>query len=481
MTSTDTRGTPKVTDAEARRIAFAAFVGTALEWYDYFLYGTAASIVFNRLYFTTGDPLVATLAAFASFAVGFVARPVGAVVFGHVGDRFGRRRSLIITVAMIGVVTGMIGLLPDFATIGVAAPVLLTLLRVLQGVAVGGEWGGAVTLAVEHAPPERRGRYAALPQVGSPIGTLLSSGAFTLVSLMPPAAFDAWGWRLPFLAAIPLLFVALYLRRRVEESPLFTELLAQHERASLPVVEVFRKSAGRVLVGLCASLLGVGGFYLLTTFVISYGTETLGLPRSLMLGATLVAAALEIAILLAFGRLAERLGPGAVCVVGSIALAVAAFPVFWLVDTQNPAAGRPRGDARCGLSVGALRGVGLAADRAVPAAPALQRGVDLVQPRWRDQRLRAAGGDLAAGRQRRAFVVGGAAAGRAGGGHRHRRSARRPDACGGRRARHLTRPMAARAVRAHAGRGLPALGRPGRAGCGAPGAADRPSVERRDP
>jgi MFS family permease len=335
-TSHATRGHPRVTDAEARKIAFAAFVGTALEWYDYFLYGTAASIVFNRLYFTTGDPLVATMAAFASFAVGFVARPVGAVIFGHVGDRYGRRMSLIITVTMIGIVTGLIGLLPGFATIGVAAPVLLTLLRVLQGVAVGGEWGGAVTLAVEHAPPEHRGRYAALPQVGSPIGTLLSSGAFALVSLLPPQDFDSWGWRLPFLAAIPLLLIALYLRRRIEESPLFTELLEQHERTSLPVVEVLRRSAGRVLVGLCASLLGVGGFYLLTTFAISYGTETLGLPKSLMLGATLVAAALEIVILLGFGRVAEKWGPGTVCVVGSVASAVAAFPVFWLLDTKNP-------------------------------------------------------------------------------------------------------------------------------------------------
>ena len=336
MTSEVMRGRPRVTDAEARRIAFAAFVGTALEWYDYFLFGTAASIVFNRLYFVSGDPLVATLAAFASFAVGFLARPIGAVIFGHVGDRHGRRTSLIVTVTMIGVVTALIGLLPDFAAIGAAAPVLLTLLRVLQGIAVGGEWGGAVTLAVEHAPPEHRGRYAALPQVGSPVGTLLSSGAFALVSMLPASAFDSWGWRLPFLAAIPLLFVALYLRRRVEESPLFTELLEQQDRSSLPVVEVVRRSFGRVLVGMSASLLGVGGFYLLTTFVISYGTETLQLPRSLLLGATLVAAAVEIAILLAFGRLAERLGPGKVCVAGGIASALAAFPVFWLIDTRNP-------------------------------------------------------------------------------------------------------------------------------------------------
>lgn len=336
MTSTDARDQPRVTDKEAKRIAFAAFVGTALEWYDYFLYGTAASIVFNKLYFSTGDPLVATMAAFASFAVGFVARPVGAVLFGHVGDRVGRRRSLIITVTMIGLATGLIGLLPDFAAIGVAAPVMLTALRIVQGIAVGGEWGGAVTLAVEHAPPERRGRYAALPQVGSPIGTLLSSGAFALVSLLPSDAFFAWGWRLPFLAAVPLLLVAVYLRRRIGESPLFTELLEQHERSAIPALDVFRRSFGRVLIGLSTSLLGVGGFYLLTTFVISYGTETLGLSRTLMLGATLAAAAVEIVILLVFGRVAEHWGAAKVCVVGSAASALAAFPVFWLIGTKIP-------------------------------------------------------------------------------------------------------------------------------------------------
>jgi MFS family permease len=302
-----------VTDAEARKVAFGAFVGTALEWYDFFLYGTAASLVFNRLFFTSGSPAVATLGAFASFAVGFAARPFGAILFGHLGDRIGRRRCLIITVTMIGVVTGVIGLLPGFVSIGVAAPVLLTLLRLVQGIAVGGEWGGAVTLAVEHAPIERRGRYAVMPQIGSPIGTLLSSGAFLAVSALPPASFDSWGWRLPFLAAFPLLYVALWIRRRVGESPLFEQLL----------------------VGACACLLGVGGFYLATTFVISYGTGTLHLSRSLMLTATLVAAALEIGVLVAGGRLAERFGPARITVAGGLVSVLVAFPMFWLIDSRG--------------------------------------------------------------------------------------------------------------------------------------------------
>lgn len=327
-----------VTDADARKVAFGAFVGTALEWYDFFLYGTAAALVFNRLYFATDDAVVSTLAAFASFAVGFLARPLGAVVFGHLGDRIGRKRCLIITVTMIGLVTGLIGALPDFLTIGIAAPVLLTLLRLLQGVAVGGEWGGAITLAVEHAPPERRGRYAAMPQIGSPIGTLLSSGAFLAVAQLPPASFDTWGWRIPFLAAFPLLAVAVWLRRRVEESPLFEQLLAEDARASSPVREVLVRAWPQLAVGAGTTLLGVGGFYLITTFVISYGTTRLDLPRSLMLGATLVAAAVEIGVLILGGRLAERFGAWRVTVAGGVASALVAFPAFWLIDSRSAAA-----------------------------------------------------------------------------------------------------------------------------------------------
>ncbi|WP_306370724.1 MFS transporter [Nocardiopsis sp. CC223A] len=327
---------PVVSGKEAGRIAFAAFVGTALEWYDYFLFGTAAALVFNRLYFTTLDPTAATLAAFATFGVGFVARPLGAVLFGWMGDRIGRRPALLITVVAIGVATGLIGVLPDFAAIGVAAPLLLALLRLVQGIAVGGEWGGAVTIAVEHAPPEKRGRYAALPQIGSPVGTLLSSGAFALVLTLPPEQFDSWGWRLPFLAAFPLLLVAVYIRRKVEESPVFEEMERQEARAKVPAVDVFRRAWGRLLVAIASAMLGVGGFYVMTTFAISYGTGTLGLERGLMVNATLVAAVCQIGIILVFGRLAERIGPGRVTLWGGVATAAIAFPVFWMIDTRSP-------------------------------------------------------------------------------------------------------------------------------------------------
>lgn len=329
---------PKVSLKDARRIAFAAFVGTALEWYDYFLFGTAAALVFNRLFFTDLDPAGATLAAFATFGVGFAARPIGAVVFGWIGDRYGRRPALLTTIVMIGCATGLIGILPDYLAVGIAAPIMLAVLRLVQGFAVGGEWGGATTIAIEHSPEKMRGRFAALVQIGSPVGTLVSSGAFALVLMMPPETFDAWGWRLPFLLAFPLLGIALYIRLKVEESPVFKELAAAGEQVKVPVLELFRKSGLRLLVAVAAAMLGVGGFYMMTTFVVSYGTNVLEVDRQVMVNATLIAAVLQIGVTIFAGRLAERFGPGRMTVVGGLTTGIAAFPLFWLIDTESPIA-----------------------------------------------------------------------------------------------------------------------------------------------
>ena len=327
---------PIISGKDAGRIARAAFVGTALEWYDYYLFGTAAALVFNRLIFTDLNPTAALLASFATFGVGFAARPIGAIIFGYIGDKYGRRPALLATIVMIGLATGLIGFLPDFGTIGLAAPILLAVLRLVQGLAVGGEWGGAVTMAVEHAPVEKRGRFAAMVQIGSPVGTLLSSSAFTLVLLFPSKTFDAWGWRIPFLLAFPLVLIALWIRLKVEESPIFKDLVAQAETVKVPALDVIRRAGGRLVIAILAALLGVGGFYMITTFMVSYGSNTLHVDRNVMVNATLVAAVAQIVVTVLMGRLAEKIGPGMVTMWGGILTAIAAFPLFAMVDTKSP-------------------------------------------------------------------------------------------------------------------------------------------------
>jgi len=325
-----------VRTADIKRLLSAAFIGTALEWYDYFLYGTAAALVFNKLFFPDLDPAVGTIASFITFAVGFVARPIGAAIFGHIGDRYGRKTALILTVVLMGLTTGFIGLLPGYDSIGIWAPVLLATLRFLQGISVGGEWSGAMLLTLEHTPKEKHGSYSAVPQLGSPVGTLLSSGAFALVGMLPDEAFYSWGWRIPFLFAFVLLFVALYMRLRIEESPVFKAMMEDSEKNGpppAPLVEAFRRTWGRILIGIAAAFLGIGGFFLLTTFIISYGTEQLGIDKSVMLNATLVGSVVEIGVLVVAGKIANRAGPWKVCAVGGVVSVLAAFPAFWLIDT----------------------------------------------------------------------------------------------------------------------------------------------------
>lgn len=327
----------ELSTADANKVAVGALVGTALEYYDFFLFSAAAALVFNVQYFTNENASAAALASFATFGVGVAARPIGGIIFGAMGDRIGRRKTLMITIIGIGVITGLIGVLPTYAAIGIAAPILLVLLRVVQGLFVGGEWSGALTLVVENAPLHLRARYAVIPLIGSPIGTILSSGGFFLITFFfTQEKFDSWAWRIPFLLSLPLLLIAIYIRSRLEESPVFRQLEAAGETAPTPVRTTFAHSWRQILVGLGASLLGMGGFYLVTTFCVWYGVNVLDYEPSLMLLGTIAAATAEIFVILWAGRLGARFGSSRVILWGGIASAIVAIPAFMLLTSGIP-------------------------------------------------------------------------------------------------------------------------------------------------
>ena len=314
-------------------VAVASFVGTAIEWYDFFLYGTAAALVFNRLFFPRFDPLVGTVLAFATFAVGSLARPVGGVVFGHFGDRIGRKAVLSLTLLIMGVATFAIGLLPTYGQIGVVAPVLLVTLRLVQGFGLGGEWGGAVLMATEHAPPGRRGFYGSWPQTGAPAGLLLSTGVFALASRLPDEAFLRWGWRVPFLLSVLLVGVGTFIRVRLAESPAFARVKADRAEVRLPIVEVLRHHRRSVAISMGARLAENAFFYVYTTFVLAYATEQVKVGRQTVLAGVLLAAALDLLAIPLFGLLSDRLGRRPVYMFGAVFSALFVVPFFLLVGT----------------------------------------------------------------------------------------------------------------------------------------------------
>jgi MFS family permease len=298
-------------------VILASFIGTTIEWYDFFLYGTAAALVFNRLFFPNVDPLVGTLSSFGTFAVGFVARPFGGIVFGHYGDRLGRKSMLVYSLVIMGVATFLIGLLPTYDTIGMWAPVLLVVLRCAQGIGVGGEWGGAVLMAVEHSPPGRRGLSGSWPQMGVPAGLFLSTVVFAITSTqMTEAQFLAWGWRLPFLVSLVLVAVGIFIRLAIMETPAFTSLTQSGRREERPVVTALRTHRRSLLLAMGMRVAENGLFYVYTVFVLSYGPGQLGLARNTMLtGVTLAAFGGLFAIPL-YGALSDRIGRWTAIVVG---------------------------------------------------------------------------------------------------------------------------------------------------------------------
>jgi MHS family shikimate/dehydroshikimate transporter-like MFS transporter len=317
-------------------IAFAGAIGTIIEWYDFIIYGTAAALVFNRLFFPNIDPRIGTLASLGSFTVGFLARPIGGAIFGHFGDRLGRKSMLMVTMVGMGLSTAAIGLLPTYAQIGIWAPVLLVLLRVVQGIALGGEWGGASLMVLEHAPQHRRGFYGSLVQVGFPLGLVLASAVFSAVSALPSASFDGWGWRLPFLISVVLVVIGLFVRARLPETPVFEETKARGQIVRSPFFEVVLKNPRAFLIATGLKLSEVSWVYMLTVFVVVYATTKLGLSKSLMLNAITLGALLELVTIPLFGYLSDVIGRRPFYFAGVVFTIVFAFPLFWLLDMRTP-------------------------------------------------------------------------------------------------------------------------------------------------
>jgi len=325
---------------DLRRVIAASMIGTTIEWYDFFLYGAAAALVFNKLFFPKSDPVTGTLLAFATYAVGFAARPLGGLVFGHFGDRIGRKRLLMLSLMLMGGATVLIGCLPTYAQIGVAAPLLLVLLRLVQGFAVGGEWGGAVLMAAEHGDSARRGFWTSWPQSGVAFGNLFASGLLAfLATTQSDADFLAWGWRVPFLLSAVLIGVGWWVRSRVEESPLFVaarRAAAAMERA--PALEVFRRRPRRLLIGMGLKFGENLSYYVITVFSITYVTQVVGLTRQVALNAVLIGSAVHAVATISSGALSDRIGRRWVYAAGAGGMAIWAFAFFPLLGRAAPGA-----------------------------------------------------------------------------------------------------------------------------------------------
>ncbi len=324
------------------KVVFASLIGTAVEWYDFFLYGSAAALVFGALFFPDADPVNATLLAFGTYAVGFVARPLGGVVFGHFGDRVGRKKMLVVALMMMGIATFAIGLLPTYASIGVAAPILLLVCRLVQGFAVGGEWGGAVLMAAEHGDDSRRGFWSSWPQAGVPLGNLLATGVlFVLAAFQSDADFEAWGWRIPFLLSAVLVLIGLYVRLQLEESPVYQEAKAEIAEkktgaSHMPFFEVIRSYPKEVLTAMGMRMAENISYYIFTIVSITYVTTYLDQSKDLILKMLLIAAALQFVAVPLVGALSDRVGRRPLYFTGAVGVGVWAFVFFGLLDTNEP-------------------------------------------------------------------------------------------------------------------------------------------------
>lgn len=313
------------------RVLIASLVGSSIEWFDYFLYGTMAALVFNQLFFVNEDPTVGLLLAYASFALSFFIRPFGGIIFSHIGDRIGRKKTLVLTLSLMGAATFAMGILPTYQAIGVAAPIILITLRLIQGLGIGGEWGGALLLATEYAPPERRGFFGSIPQMGVTIGMVMGTLALWIMSLLPEQQFMTWGWRVPFIFSALLVVFGLWIRKGIDETPEFKEVQQKGEIPKLPIVDTLRYYWKEVLITIGAKVVETAPFYIFSTFIVSYATSTLGFSRSAVLGSVMVSTVITTILIPIMGSLSDRVGRKKMYIVGTVAMMAFAFPYFWMI------------------------------------------------------------------------------------------------------------------------------------------------------
>ncbi|MFS0765721.1 MFS transporter [Peribacillus phoenicis] len=320
---------------QMRRILIASLVGSSIEWFDYFLYGTVAALVFNQLFFVNEDPTIGLLLSYASFALAFFIRPFGGVIFSHIGDRIGRKKTLVITLSLMGVATFGMGLLPTYQAVGIWAPILLITLRLVQGLGIGGEWGGALLLAVEYAPAEKRGLFGAIPQMGVTIGMLLGTIALSIMTLLPESAFMTWGWRIPFIFSALLVFFGLWIRKGIDETPSFKKVKESGEVPKLPIVETLKNYWREVIIAVGAKVVETAPFYIFSTFVVSYATSNLGFSRTATLTAVMIATIITTILIPFMGMLSDKIGRKKLFIGGTIGMALFAFPYFWLLQQKS--------------------------------------------------------------------------------------------------------------------------------------------------
>lgn len=325
----------KMEKKQMRRILIASLVGSSIEWFDYFLYGTVSALVFNQLFFVNEDPTIGLLLSYASFALAFFIRPFGGVIFSHIGDRIGRKKTLVLTLSLMGVATFGMGLLPTYQAVGIWAPILLITLRLVQGLGIGGEWGGALLLAVEYAPAEKRGLFGAIPQMGVTIGMLLGTVALSIMTMLPENAFMTWGWRIPFIFSALLVFFGLWIRKGIDETPSFKKVKESGEVPKLPIVETLKNYWREVLIAVGAKVVETAPFYIFSTFVVSYATSNLGFSRTATLTAVMIATIITTILIPFMGKLSDTIGRKKLFIAGTIGMALFAFPYFWLLQQKS--------------------------------------------------------------------------------------------------------------------------------------------------